>query len=85
MFGKVGIVQKVLAPEEEPENRWCKSGHTAPDEWTPKGADEPRPCRMVAISGPDIPEHLAGVYCEPCIATANKIARHKKDRRKSMH
>lgn len=60
---------------EEPLNRWCSSGHTAPSTFKRDGADGvEEPTRFFKISG----NNINGIYCEPCLCIAHHVAKIKK-------
>lgn len=46
-----------------PHDGQCKSGHKAPPG-----------TRFFAVSGPVLPKERWGIYCEPCLIVANKMA-----------
>jgi hypothetical protein len=55
---------------EDPLNRWCSSGHTAPETFKLAGADgAEEPTRFFRIVG----NGVNGIYCEPCLCIANHI------------
>jgi hypothetical protein len=65
----------VLTPDQEPEDRYCDSGHVAPATFRRGGSGTPAlPTRFIRVGGK--------VYCEPCVAVANYIAAQKRKKRK---
>lgn len=44
-----------------PSDRWCKSGHTAPQD-----------VRFFSVSGDTLAATRSGLYCELCLKVANK-------------
>lgn len=73
LFDDVDMVVEQL--EEAPFNRWCASGHVAPELFRNQGPDKPEePTRFFLIKHKEV----TGIYCEPCLIVANHIARCKK-------
>ncbi len=60
---------------EPPLENWCASGHQAPATFRREGPGTPDlPTRFFLVKG----HNVHGIYCEPCLAIANHIARLKK-------
>ena len=71
-----GLTYTVLLPDQEPSGRWCKSGHAAALKFASDG--QVLPNRFLRVSGPALDSRFQGVYCEECIAVANRMAAQKK-------
>lgn len=66
------LSMKVLTPDEEPEDRWCASGHVAPSTFKRDGPGAVAlPTRFIRIAG-------QGTFCEPCVCVANYLAARKR-------
>lgn len=61
-----------ISQTEEPAGRWCSSGHFPPETFVLDG--NIIPMRFFTIEGSGI----SGVFCESCLAIANKIAQKKR-------
>lgn len=60
---------------DEPINRFCASGHEAPELFRNAGPESPAtPTRFFMVKHRD----MQGIYCEPCLIVANYIAGLKK-------
>lgn len=60
---------------EVPENRWCSSGHVAPEYFKREGANGPdEPTKFFKVISKDIDISI----CEPCLIVANHIAKEKR-------
>lgn len=60
---------------EAPLNNWCASGHQAPKYFRREGPGTPElTTRFFFVKG----HNICGIYCEPCLAIANHIAKLKK-------
>lgn len=57
---------KMISNPRYPSDGMCKTGHLV------SGA------RFFAVSGPSLPPDLHGVYCDACVAVANKLAAKKR-------
>jgi len=57
---------KMVPNPNYPSDGKCKTGHLIPGAW------------FFAISGRTLPPDRHGVYCDACIATANRIASGRK-------
>ena len=69
------LVQKEVT---HPPNRWCQSGHVAPDVFRRGGAtSQEEPTRFFQVSS-NADSKVNGVYCEPCLIVAHAHARSKK-------
>jgi len=53
---------KMVQNPDYPPDGMCKTGHLVP------GA------RFFAVSGPALPPNFHGVYCDACVAVANRLA-----------
>jgi len=72
MSGKPDLSMKQV---ETPPERWCSSGHIAPELFKLYGADGiEAPTRFFLIVG----NGINGIFCEPCLCVANAMARKKK-------
>lgn len=57
--------------KEPPHNRWCASGHTAPELFRRSGPESlEEPTVFFFIQG----NETNGIYCEPCLIIARHIA-----------
>jgi len=57
-----------------PPQRWCHSGHFAPEVFAREGpGTEPQPTRFFSVVARATPA-VNGVYCEPCLILANAAA-----------
>jgi hypothetical protein len=60
---------------QEPHNRWCRSGHVAPETFRREGpGTEAIPTRFFRVSSVEHP-NVNGTYCEPCVVVAFAIHR----------
>jgi hypothetical protein len=60
---------------EAPLGNWCASGHQAPSVFRRLGPNSmAEPTRFFLIKG----HGINGIYCEPCLAIANHMAKLKK-------
>jgi hypothetical protein len=62
---------------DPPYNRWCASGHQAPELFKrggPNSLAEPTRFFMVTCKK----KELTGIYCEPCLFVAHYIASQNK-------
>lgn len=60
---------------DEPPNRWCSSGHIAPETFKLGGADgKEEPTRFFRVSGAGVNTTI----CEPCLCIANYLADQKR-------
>jgi hypothetical protein len=58
-----------------PPNRWCKSGHIAPEKFARDGMGRPEtPTRFFSVVSDQAPG-INGTYCEPCLIVANALKR----------
>ena len=65
---KVDIVIKEM---DVPNDKYCSSGHVAPDTYKRNGPDsKDEPIRFFQICG----NNIFGNYCEPCLVIANYLA-----------
>lgn len=63
----------LLDEKDYPLNRWCKSGHVAALTVTrPDGTTAPM--TFAHVYGKTVSPSVEGVYCEECLAKANKTA-----------
>jgi hypothetical protein len=75
VYPKATLTQREVVARDKAGNRnpdfphdgRCKSGHSVPPG-----------TRFFHVSGPALPEEFWGVYCEPCLVVANKMARKQK-------
>ena len=62
---------------ETPINRYCFSGHFAPELYRRNGSDSPQePIRFFSVKS----NNINGIYCEICLVIANYLAKLKKDK-----
>lgn len=67
------VVFRILSPQDHPADRWCKSGHVAATTVTrPDGTTAPM--TFAHVYGKTVSPNVEGVYCEECLAKANKTA-----------
>jgi hypothetical protein len=60
----------------QPFNRWCASGHCAPETFPRNGPELPaEPTKFFSVSGNG---DIEGTYCELCLIVAQHIAQEKK-------
>jgi len=69
MLERAGVTFNMVDP---PEDRVCKSGHSVSDGGV----------RFFRVSGPNLPLHRVGVYCEDCIRLATKLGQAKRQQMK---
>lgn len=62
---------------EMPSNRWCASGHIAPEEFKTEENGEPKPTRFFHVIG----NGINNIYCEPCLIVANYLSRQNKKKK----
>jgi len=68
------IAPLTLAQVEAPLGGWCKAGHYAKEVFL-QSDGKPIPMRFFKATGDVLaPEHR-GIYCEECLAVANKMSR----------
>jgi hypothetical protein len=72
----VNIVPELTVKEVTPPvQRWCHSGHFAPESWEREGVGTGHQLtRFFAVSN-NGGESVNGVYCEPCLVIAHAHAR----------
>jgi len=64
---------------EDPLNRWCSSGHVAPETFKLEGPDgKEGPTRFFKIGG----HGINGIYCEPCLCVASHLGKIKREANK---
>jgi hypothetical protein len=61
-----------------PPNRYCHSGHEAPEWWHRGGTKAPLERTKFFQVSCDSNPSVDGVYCEPCLVIANAIAGQQK-------
>jgi hypothetical protein len=61
-----------ISQTDEPAGRWCSSGHFPPETYILDG--NVIPMRFFTVEG----HGISGVFCESCLARANKLAQEKK-------
>lgn len=69
---------------DPPSNRWCASGHYAPETWERSGPNAvSEPVRFWSVSSVAYPE-VNGVYCTICMTAANLMAADKRKTGKTL-
>ena len=62
---------------DPPYNRWCASGHQAPEQFRRGGPNSPlEPTRFFMVTCKN--KEINGIYCEPCLFIAHWMAQQKK-------
>lgn len=69
---KATITYKEIEP---PDNRYCCTGHVAPEKFKRNPNGEKEPTKFFHVTGDERFPH--GVYCEPCLIIANFLAKQK--------
>lgn len=76
MFDEADMVQREVDP---PSNRWCCSGHIAPENFRRSGPDKPEePTKFFHVTA----KGVSGIYCELCLIVAHWMSKQKKEESK---
>lgn len=64
---------------DDPPNRWCDSGHVAPETFSRTGPDGIlEKTRFFHVYGKAGAKHIDQTLCEPCCVIANYLAKLKR-------
>jgi hypothetical protein len=67
----------MVSSTEHPPGSWCKSGHFSKELFLREDGSA-IPMRFFRTSGDLLASEHQGVYCEECVAIANKMAKTRK-------